>query len=89
MLTTRSAYVWNFNLYSYVTVLFWSIIGPFSLLFTSNTGFTSAEIYLIGIPNLFALFLHPLKPNIFTAILTIVAFAFWLFQGFAGAYISV
>ncbi len=86
LFTVRSAFRWNFSLSSYFTVLFWTLMGPFSLGFTTNTGLMNLS--LMGFPNIFAMFLHPIKPNSTTALLTIIAFLCWLFLGIFGSYIN-
>ncbi len=88
LLTIRSAQIWDFSLTSYFIVWTLSCIGDFSLGFVGN-GFSDPSIYIWGIPNLIALFAHPMKPNKFTGVITILAFLMWLLTGLGGAYSGV
>ena len=82
LLTIRSVQIWNLNLSDYFSLWGLSCVGVFSL------GF-NASAFVWGVPNLIALFLHPIKPNKFTGSITILAFILWLIMGLGGAYVGV
>ena len=64
-------------------------IGAFAGIGVFSIGINNAFIWCIGIPNLILLFLHPIKPNKTTGVITILGFVIWLIIGLSLAYIDV
>ncbi|MHB8810728.1 MAG: hypothetical protein ACYC9M_12065 [Desulfobulbaceae bacterium] len=63
--------------------------GPFASSVAGWLPINEPVNWVFGIPILFLLLLHPLKPRTLTAILTLLGFMIWLFMGIVMVYVKV
>ena len=72
-------YDWEFGMAALIYGL--TLLGPFTELVAYFEPYMPQVFYLWALANLVLLFAHPIFPRLATAIVTIVAFLFWLVAG--------